>query len=332
MKKILMGLLIIVLMISFCLIGAANEVKVGFANYSLRPSWMRAYANLVERCEELGMEPIGIIGEEGYDNEVEALRELIQKDVDVLVISGLPRSYAYPLIEEAKANGVKCVGMCTDFLDVPNVRPPDIKVGIELGTIMLEHALLQGNVVMLQPGYELSEAMEQRSDFVRDMIKDWYPEMIISHSPIFPWPDPESEVVKITEDFLKENPEPKSIVGVIIPWGDEVGIPVAKTIMDMGRTEIAVVSCDGEEGAYKLIQQGFNYYTVDLNYSEIGRVTAEVCYKVANGAEFGKEVSWMNWIEPSTISTKEEATEKLKMVTEEDSKAKKILERFLLHG
>jgi len=266
MKKILIGILIIVLITSFCLIGAANEIKIGFANYSLHPSWMRAYANLVEYCEKLGMEPIGIIGEEGYDNEVEALRELMQNGVDVLVISGLPRSYAYPLIEEAKAKGIKCVGMCTDLLGVPNVRPRDVEVGIELTTIMLQHTLLKGNVVIFQPGYEMSEGMEQRYEFIRDMVKDWYPDITISHSPIFLWPDPESEVVKIMEDLLKDNPEPGSIAGVIIPWGDEVGIPVAKTIMNMGRTEIAVASCDGEGEAYKLIQQGCSYYAVDLNY------------------------------------------------------------------
>lgn len=326
---ITISILLIILGNSLCFAQEKeSKFKFGFATYCNDTFWLRGWLNLIKESEKLGCEVLGVWGEEGFEHEINGLDTCMAQGVDVLVISGMPRSMAVPIIEKARSKGIKCVGFDTDIAGIPNVKVNDFKMATDKSYFLIENALGEGNFVEFQmPGHHTGESM--RAWVFKHML-DWYPDIKIIAKPGLIWPGAGIRAHDDMARLLIMYPEPGSIKAVMALWDDN-SVPIASAIMEKGRSEIAVAAAAGTVGALKLMTQGAKFGVTWSNFEEAGRKVAQICYKVANG----EEVPWMTWIqhhlvtgENSLVKSEVDLAELLTQFEVDTEEAKNVLRSF----
>jgi len=336
MFKKLSILIIVTLLILIIILGNSfafaqekeSKFKFGFATYCNDTFWLRGWLSFIKESEKLGCEVFGVWGEEGFEHEIQGLETCIAQGVDVLVIAGMPRSMAVPIIEKAESKGIKCVGFDTDIASIPNVKVNDFKMAVDMSYFGIENALGTGNYVEFQmPGHHTGVSVR---NWVFEHILEWYPDIKVVAKPGLVWPGAGIRAHDDMERLLIMYPNPGSIKAVWALWDDN-SVPITSAIMENGRTEIAVSTCAGSEATLELMIQGAKYGCTWMNFIEYGEKLAHICYRVA----MGEKLPWMTWVqhhlvtgENSLVKSEVDPAKLLKEFRVKTEEAKKVLRSF----
>lgn len=190
------------------------------------------------------------------------IESAVEQGVDAIVMVSVNVEDASESVQKALDAGVavSCV-MCPengDFADAGVMYATiDFKAqGEILGWAMIDQSDGAGTILSSDdPG---SRATVARADGVRKTVEENCPECTILDDLAIPSADGSKPGPPQWSAFLNANP---SGVSDVASMADVVGVPMAKTLMDVGRTDIRMYGYDADPEAIDMIRQGDTPYT-----------------------------------------------------------------------
>jgi len=289
--------------------------------------WRRGCWMLVKTVLDMGGEPVTIRGKPTKASEQEAMRSLMDRDIDVLVIGiySLESETAY-IVDEAQQRGIKTVGFAVPAKDSPAVVEDTWATAMTLGYYVQNDLQRQGTLVQTAEDKGFYTPFDMEADQL-DLMTKYEPRMKML--PFMPGSvSTQDQISKGRENMLsllQAHPEPGSVDG-LVSWWWPLTIGAGQAMEQMGRTDVTLYNHYFSDqllqamaaGAYPIV------FSTDVPWHIMGKQTAELA--MAKGR--GEDVPNFVYRVPVTAIVQAEAAEALKEVQEMDKQAIALLSEY----
>ena len=276
--------------------------KVGINNFGVANFFARAgKAALEDELKKLGCEVVATVTAD-VSSRTAAIENMISQGVDAIIIEEGDVNEVAPALKEAKAAGIiigSMDGGTADFIDI-YVSSDNNNLGTVVSEIMVEKIGGKGNIVEIIN--DAGSMIRARKDAMHAVIAN-YPDIKITDSLVYSWPDYYPDIKSKMESILQANPNPGDIVAVFASF-DGVGIAAADAIREAGRQdEIVIVGIDGDPDAYAEMRKADSPFiaTMAQDPDTIARETVRRVIALLNGETFTDKVMYI----PGILITKD---------------------------
>ncbi|MDK2807685.1 MAG: galactofuranose transport system substrate-binding protein [Clostridiales bacterium] len=277
---------------------AADKIVVGFSQVGAESDWRTANTESMKSTftEENGYELIFDDAQQKQENQIKAVRNFIQQDVDYIVIAPVTETGWDTVLQEAKEAGIpviivdRMIDVSDDSLYECWVGSNFLQEGYDAVAWLADYLDKQGrsdeeiNIVTLQ-GTIGSSAQIGRTDGVEEKMKDhanW--KMLERQTGEFT----QSKGQEVMESFLKSYDD----IDVVIAENDNMAFGAIDAIEAAGKTcgpdgDIIIVSFDAVAAAFDAMIAGKMNVSVECNPLHGPRV-AEIIQKLQAGETVDK--------------------------------------------
>lgn len=303
MRRIVLATLI-VLFVSFAVIGIANKPLIGISVIGTEHDWdIQAYNGAISRARELGADVLAFDGERRVDKMVSDIQTLINRRVDLLIVILGYRDAIEPLIMLARDRGIPVVTV--DFrtpYSISNVETNNFTAMAELVLKMVSDLRGEGEVgIFYRPGSPIAEMRKK----VFDMVLSEFPGVKVVAQEAYVLPGTVPDAYNKTRDMLRANPNIQAFWTVF----DMPMIGAAQAIADLGMADsVQCYGFDGDPTAMEMIADPTSGFaaTVAQQPFLIGQTAVDVAFDILAG----KEVPPMVFV-PHVLVTRDNVQEVL---------------------
>lgn len=276
--------------------------KVGINNFGQANFFARAgKAALEDELTKLGCEVVATVTAD-VSSRTAAIENMISQGVDAIIIEEGDVNEVAPALKEAKAAGIiigSMDGGTADFIDI-YVSSDNTNLGTIVSQQMVKAIGGKGNIVEIIN--DAGSMIRIRRDAMHAVIAG-YPDIKVTDSMVYSWPDFYPDIKSKMESLLQANPNPGDIAAVFATF-DGVGIAAADAIREAGREkEIVVVGIDGDPDAYAEMRKADSPFiaTMAQDPDTIARETVRRVVALLNGKTFTDKVMYI----PGILITKD---------------------------
>jgi ribose transport system substrate-binding protein len=190
-------------------------------------------------------------------------------------------------------------GGTADFIDI-YVSSDNTNLGTIVSEQMVKAIGEKGNIVEIIN--DAGSMIRIRRDAMHAVIAK-YPDIKVTNSMVYAWPDFYPDIKSKMESFLQANPNPGDIAAVFSTF-DGAGIAAAAAIREAGRQDkIVVVGIDGDPDAYAEMRIPGSPFiaTMAQDPDTIARETVRRVVALLNGETFTDKVMYI----PGILITKD---------------------------
>ncbi len=264
-----------------------KECKVGINNFGLANFFARAgKAALEDELTKLGCEVVATVTAD-VSSRSAAIENMISQGVDAIIIEEGDVNEVAPALKQAKEAGIiigSMDGGTADFVDI-YVSSDNTNLGKTVSELMVEAIGGKGNIVEIIN--DAGSMIRIRKEAMHDVISG-YPEIQVTNSMVYSWPDYYPDIKSKMESLLQANPNPGDIAAIFASF-DGVGIAAADAIREAGRQdEIVIVGIDGDPDAYAEMRKEDSPFiaTMAQDPDTIARTTVRRVVDLLNGKTF----------------------------------------------
>lgn len=276
--------------------------KVGINNFGLANFFARAgKAALEDELTKLGCEVVATVTAD-VSSRTAAIEDMISQKVDAIIIEEGDVNEVAPALKEAKDAGIiigSMDGGTADFVDI-YVSSDNTNLGTVVSQEMVKAIGGKGNIVEIIN--DAGSMIRIRKEAMHTVIAD-YPDIKVTDSMVYSWPDYYPDIKSKMESILQANPNPGDIAAVFASF-DGVGIAAADAIREAGRQkDIVIVGIDGDPDAYAEMKKEDSPFiaTMAQDPDTIARETVRRVVALLNGETFTDKVIYV----PGILITKD---------------------------
>ncbi len=234
--------------------------------------------------------------------QVQQISDMIARGVDVIFVDPVDSEGIEPALIEAQREGIPVIN-----IDSPVASPDlvaciivsdNVDAGRQTGRTLCESIGGKGDIAIVN--WSALKAVRDRTDGLKDVIKNEYPDVVISQ-------DQDAYGIvenaqTITDTFMQANRDLKGIFAI----NDPTAQGVVAALQGANRTgQIAVVSVDGSQNGIEMIKDGQLLSTPVQQPREIGKMAVAVAKRIWSGLPHDKEIiipvinitteNWREW-------------------------------------
>lgn len=330
MKRKLISALLCVVVVATMIAGCSGEKKseteatgngedslivVGYAQVGAESDWRTANTESFKSTftEANGYELIFDDAQQKQENQIKAIRNFIQQDVDYIVLAPVVETGWETVLGEAKEAGIPVI-LSDRMIEVSDeslyecwVGGNFVKEGEDAGKWLVDNLKTEGrdnediNIVTLQ-GTIGASAQVGRTEGFNNILKEnpkW--KMLASQTGEFT----QSKGQEVMESFLKSYPD----IDVVVAENDNMAFGAIDAIKAAGKTcgpdgEIIVISFDAVKAAFESMIAGDMNVSVECNPLHGPRV-AEIIQKL----EAGETVEKVQYVDEGVFDASTAATD-----------------------
>lgn len=301
MRKQVSLILVVLLsmsMLTGCSQGTSSQknkvFKIGIDNFGQANFFARTgRASMTDEIKKDGGEVIATVSDT-VPARTAAIENMIAQNVDAIIVEEGAMSDVEPALAEAKKKGIIIGSM--DGGDSASVdvwaTSDNTLLGTESAKKLCELTGGKGNIVVI---YNDAGAMiRTRVAALHDVLAN-YPNMHISDSFVYAWPDYNADVRAKMEAVLQAEKKPGDIVGVFASF-DGAGVAAAQAIREAGLQKyISVVGIDGDPEAYKEMQiAGSPFkFTMAQDPDSIARKVVDAVFELLKGNKIPERIIYV---------------------------------------
>lgn len=274
----------------------ADLISVGFSQVGAESDWRTANTKSFQATftEEAGYKLLFDDAQQKQENQIKAVRNFIQQDVDYIVIAPVVETGWETVLGEAKEAGIpviivdRMINVSDDSLFTCWVGSNFKQEGYDAADWLADYLEKQGrsdetiNIVTLQ-GTIGSSAQIGRTDGFEERMKD-HPNWVMLDRQTGEFT--QSKGQEVMESFLKSYDD----IDVVIAENDNMAFGAIDAIKAAGKVpgkDIIIVSFDAVKAAFEAMIAGDMNVSVECNPLHGPRV-AEIIQKLENGEKVDK--------------------------------------------
>lgn len=257
----------------------------------------QAIAGIKSKAKELGHEVTVVDPQGSTDKAVAAMQDLVQKKVDLLVVTVFPSTALTAGVRAAKAAGIPIVSLSGGTADGVQTNYDS---GEPQGKMVADQLVKDtgGKGKLLALGYKSGLPCIGREKALDTALKSTSIQETRNEVPI---PGQVEASTRFTQAWLAKNPSTGDGLAV---WGcfDDPALGAIAAIKSDNRSGVKVYGINGQPGAIKAIQDGEMDATVWLDVTGAGEQIAE---KASQYVDAGVDAKAQNVAIPSTLITQD---------------------------
>lgn len=249
---------------------SGEKYKVGIVAFAAADQTSsQAIAGYKSEAAKLGYDVTVVDPQGSIDKAVGAMQDLVQKQVDLMLVTVFPSTALTAGLRAAKAAEIPVVSLSGGLADGVQVNYDS---GIEAGKTLAEQLVKEtggaGNILAL--GYRSGLPCIGREKSLDAALEATAMKKTRNEVPI---PGQVEASTQFTQAFLAKN---KSAGEGLAVWGcfDDPALGAIAAIKQAGRKDVKVYGINGQPGAIKAIQDGDMQATVYLKVTEAGQEIA----------------------------------------------------------
>lgn len=310
MKKILL-MVAFLLPVLFLSCGKKQAVKkeggesftIGYSTPALNNTfWIRVTKGIREECDKKGIKVIVADAQDNPYKQLNDVDDLIQKKVDVLLISPYESDPIVPAVKSANKAGIPVVivDIGVSGGEYASLIISDNYKGGQLAGEFLKKVLKgKGTVAHIQCQLGAVNAQKRGQGF-EDALKGTQIKIVAKR----PADSRRDLAMQVMEDILQKHPN----LDAVFAQNDEMALGALQAIEAVGKVgKIKVIGFDGNKDALEAIKAGKMLATVAQQPEEMGKMAVDIALKVLKGEKVDKEI-----YVPVQLVTKENVDEFLK--------------------
>lgn len=270
------------------------------------PFWAMVSAGVQNRtneiADEIGAENINVDiiamdSQTSFEQQISQIEDAVTAGNDAIVICPADGQTVVPAVEEAIKNGVPVIAI-QDPINTDAIAAyvaGDTKSACEQIAEHLAQQIDGKGAIGIIRGQQGATIEELRHESFVNYLNENYPEIEVVCEAYADWTA--EKAASVMEDFINAHPE---LTGVFTECDAMAGAAVQVCISD-NRTDITVVSTDGNLEQLEQVAKGDLSCTVSLDPMNIGYLGVDTAYKVLSGESVEKEV-----VVPTVFCTKDE--------------------------
>ena len=284
MVSVLVVVAIVTALGAGCKDRSLRKPQIGFLITLDHPYWQNVRLGAEDEAQKLGVEVTILNGKEDPVLQIEQIKEMIAKQVDVVCLVPMkkePLVRGVQMLNQAKIPVIIVNREIAQGCDYVCYTGTDTYAGAVVSAKILAEAMDgKGQIVEfhqhLGTGPELA-----RSRGLRDVLKDYPDIKVVARIPH----EGERDIVKTEmQTLLQKFPE---LAGVYA-HGDNFAIAAAQVCQKQGRCDIKVVGMGGSREMIEAIKQGLVTGTSYQQPAEEGRSAIRLAVKYLNGQNLEK--------------------------------------------
>jgi len=268
-KYIYIGILLLVVVLCFSVLGSAQEAKfkIGYASECFGTAYSMSMVNGArDEAKALGIDLIVMDGQESVERQVRHVEDFVAQECDLIIIHPNNARVLGLKGQWAQSMGIPVLSISM-MLDPPSVGLVEIDWQAAAKAQAEEFAKAigyKGKIVEIQ-GLPGTSAKIQREEALQVVLKK-YPDIELLDSKPANWN--RADGLKIMESFLQAYPQ---IDGAYVHNDDEA-VGVVQAVKAAGRKGIIIMSCDGQKETLDMIKSGDQYGTIAVWPYDEGRL------------------------------------------------------------
>lgn len=239
--------------------------------------------------------------EQDVDRQNELLEEAIKKEPDAILVSPSSFTRSTPLLEEAKAKGIKITFIDSytdkDIQDL-TVATDNLEVGRKLGEFAREMLTEDSKIAIVGHVKGVSTAIEREQGFREGLgsLSDNIVDVVFCDS-LF------DKAYELAEDLMDKYPDLEMIAGL----NEYSSVGSARAVRDRGAQEkIKIVGVDSSQEAVQLMEQGVFRGLVVQKAFKMGYVGVRETIRMLRGEKVEKNIdSGSELVTPENMYTSE---------------------------
>nr|WP_300004867.1 sugar ABC transporter substrate-binding protein [Tissierella sp.] len=260
--------------------GGGEKLRMGYITMDLgNPYFVRLIDGMKEKAAELNIELSVIDGKNEVEPQIKAMEDLITQKVDAIILSANDSTALNPMIQEAKAAGIRVIAANAEVGD-PDAFIGSIEYdnGFQAGEIAGQYIKdnLNGKANVAILNFSTIPAALERTKGQKEGLLSIAPD-----AEIIAEPDAHTRELGLNtiETLLQSNPDLNVILGI----NDDAVLGAYQAMMTAGKDgdDIVLVGFDAIEEALLKVKEGGIYRgTIDIAPFESGKVIVETAKKV----------------------------------------------------
>lgn len=289
--------------------------------------WRRGCWQLVQSVLDMGCEPVTIRGEPTKQSEQEAMRGLMDRNIDVLVVGiySLEPETEY-IVDEAVKRGIKTVGFAVPAKGSAAVVEDTWATAMTLGYYVQNVLQRKGTLVQTAEDKGFYTPFDMEAEML-DVMTKYEPNMKML--PFMPGTvSTQDQISKGRENvlsLLQANPEPGSVSG-IISWWWPLTTGAGQALKQQNRNDVRLFNhYFSNQLLQEMVAKTYPIeFSTDVPWHTMGKKTAELAVALGRGENVPSNVYRV----PVTAILQEEAKAALAEVEEMDKKAIALLGQY----
>lgn len=277
---------------------SGGVIKVGFSQVGAESDWRTANTKSMQSTftKENGYELIFSDAQQDQANQITAIRNFIQQEVDYIVLAPVTETGWETVLQEAKDAGIpviivdRMVNVSDDSLYTAWVGSNFKQEGVDAATWLANYLKEKGrdgedvNVVTLQGTIGSSAQIGRTDGFGEEAAKHSNWKMLAKQTGEFT----QAKGQEVMESFLKSYPD----IDVVVCENDNMAFGAIDAIQAAGKTcgvngDIIIISFDAVSAAFDKMEEGLINVDVECNPLHGPRV-AEIIQKLHSGQTVDK--------------------------------------------
>nr|WP_250557985.1 ABC transporter substrate-binding protein [Pseudonocardia lacus] len=271
-----------------------ESIVMGFSQVGAESGWRTANTKSVqESAEEAGIELQFSDAQQKQENQIKAIRNFIQQQVDVIAFSPVVESGWDPVLQEAKRAGIpviltdRAVDSADTSLYATFLGSDFIEEGKKAGQWLLEQPESSAgpvNIVELQGTTGSAPAIDRQEGFAEVIAANPNLKVVASQTGDFT----RSGGKQVMEAFLKSNPD----IDVLYAHNDDMGLGAIEAIEAAGKVpgqDIKIITVDAVKDGMQALADGKINYIVECN-PLLGPQLMDLAKKVVAGEQIPPRV------------------------------------------
>jgi hypothetical protein len=307
----------------------SKKVKVGIPlTYGpFNQPWRRGMGKMVKTVLENGGEVVTIRGEPTKQSELDAMRQLLDRGIDVLCMGNYAtESETAYIAEAAHEKGIRTVGFQVTVKDSPSVVEDTWGLATALGYFVQNKLQRQGTIVQTAEDKGFFQPFDMEGAML-DLMTSFEPrmKMLPFMSGSTSGNDQISKGRENVLSLLQANPEPGS-VNAIVSWWWPLTIGAVQALQQMGRSEVFIANHYFSEQLLEEMSRPESpiLFSTDTPWDIVGEKTAQLALALARGETVPNDV----FRTPVRAITREEAAGALAKLRADDAEAIAILKDY----
>lgn len=285
--------------------GGGKDYKIGIVAFAAADQTSsQAIVGYENKAKELGYEVTKIDPQGQTDKAIGAMQNLVQKKVDLIMVTVFPSDSLTAGVRAAKAAGIPVVSLSGGVADgVQNSIDSGESAGEPIAKQLVEDTGGQGKLLAL--GYKSGLPCIGREKALDSAIGSTQIEETREEVPI---PGQVEASTQFTQAWLAKNP---SGSGELAVWGcfDDPSLGAVAAIKQAKRDDVKVYGINGQPGALKAVQDGDMDGTVWLDVVAAGELIAN---NTAKYIEAGVDAPQESTAVPQELVTQDNVEQFLK--------------------
>jgi ribose transport system substrate-binding protein len=282
--------------------GGKKRMAIGFCMTLDDPYWNNMQLGSVDEGRKLGADVTIMNASEDAGKEIQQIKELIAKGVDLLCIVPMKPQELVPGVKEANRKGVpviivnRAIGEGCEYLCY--VGTDTYNGGVTSADILMKAIGTEGEIVEFHQVLG-SGPQQMRTQALADVMKKHLKVQrvgFVSHQG-------DRAVAAREMQTILSKPDSARIKGVYV-HGDPQAIAIARACQEKGRKDIAVVGMGGSQEAIDAIKEGVLTGTSYQQPEEEGRLAVRLAMKYLKGQKLDKQ-----YLIPCPAITKDNAAQ-----------------------